>query len=81
MPFLGYYRRSYSTSRDGVVTEYGDGLTTIDPQSPDETKDIVIRSISVADGEEIMSHSFSIEWTKKFTYEPAETVKTPSHTG
>ncbi len=81
VPFLGYYRRSYSTSRDGVVTEYGDGfmLTTIDPQDADETRDIVIKPVAVADnfdilvgGEEsIMSNSFTIGRSKgKYTYEP-----------
>ena len=81
VPFLGYYRRSYSTSHDGTVTEHGDGfmLTTIDPQDADETRDIVIKSVGVANdfdilvgGEEtIMSGSFGIGWSKwKFTYEP-----------
>ena len=81
VPFLGYYRRSYSTSRDGVVTEHGDGfmLTAIDPRNADETGAIVIRPVVLADNLDILvggdeltiSRNFSIDWSKKFTYEPA----------
>lgn len=77
VPFLGYYRRSYSTSRDGTVTEHGDGfmLTTINPQDRDETRDIVIKPVAVGSDfdilvggeEEVMSGSFAIGWIRKFT--------------
>lgn len=81
VPFLGYFRRSYTTLHDGTVTEHGDGftLTTIDPADAKETKGIVLKSVAVADGlhilvggdESIMSGSFIIGWSKwKFTYEP-----------
>ncbi|WP_158810109.1 hypothetical protein [Beijerinckia sp. L45] len=80
VPFLGYYRRSYSTARDGTITEYGDGfaLTTIDPDDGVETRDIVIKAVPVGNvfdilvggGAETMAQSFTIGWSKKFTYEP-----------
>lgn len=80
VPFLGYYRRSYATARDGTVTEYGDGfaLTTIDPNDAEETRGIVIKPVAVENGFDIlvgggvetMSRSFAIGWSKKFTYEP-----------
>ena len=79
-PFLGYYRRSYSTSHEGAVTEHGDGfmLTTIDPLDADDTRGIVIKPVAVVNdldilvgGEDsIMSGSFTIGFSKKFTYEP-----------
>ena len=61
------------------MTEYGDGfaLTTIDPNDPDGTRDIVIQSIAVWSGFDILvvvevaiiSGRFAIEWIEKFTYE------------
>ena len=79
VPLLRYYRRSYSTLHDGSVLEHGDGftLTSIDPNSPTETKDIVVRSVLVTNDFNIlvggkpsmMSRDFSIGWSKKFTYE------------
>ena len=80
MPFLGYYRRSYSTARDGTIKEYDDGfmLTTIDPDDREETRNIVIKSVAVTSDFDIlvggdeatMSRSFAIGWSKKFTCEP-----------
>jgi hypothetical protein len=80
VPFLGYYRRSYATARDGTATEYGDGfmLTTINPTDPEEIKNIVIKSASVGEAFNIlvggdaatMSRTFFIGWSKKYTYEP-----------
>jgi hypothetical protein len=80
VPFLGYYRRSYSTARDGTITEYGDGfaLTTIDPDDGMETRDIVIKAVPVGNifdilvggDAETMAQSFTIGWSKTFTYEP-----------
>src|SRR3978361_20918 len=70
VPFLGYYRLSYSTARDGTITEYGDGfaLTTIDRDDDVETRDIVIKSVPVGNvfhllvggAEETMARSFTI---------------------
>jgi hypothetical protein len=80
VPFLGYYRRSYSTARDGTITEYGDGfaLTTIDLDDDLQTRDIVIKSVPVGSvfdilvggSAETMAQSFTIGWSNKFTYEP-----------
>lgn len=80
VPFLGYYRRSYSTSHDGTVTEHGDGfmLKIIDPHDRDETRDIVIKPVALRSDFDIlvggdaatMSESFSIGCSRgKFTIE------------
>jgi heptaprenylglyceryl phosphate synthase len=62
------------------MTELGDGfmLTTIDPNDPEETRDIVIQSaaathdfdILVGGEDEIMSRRLPIGWSNKFTFEP-----------
>lgn len=80
VPFLGYFRRSCTTLRNGTITGHGDGfmLTTIDPADADETKGIVLKpsqsdglDILIGGEESIMSGSFTIGRSKwKFTYEP-----------
>ena len=81
VPILGYFRRSYTTLHDGTVVDHGNGfmLATIDPEDAEETKGIVLESVAVAGGLDIlvgaspsvMSGSFTIGWSDwKFTYEP-----------
>ena len=81
VPFLGYFRRSYTTLHDGTVIDHGDGfmLTTIDPDDVDETEGIVLRSVPVSAGlhilvggnNAIMSDNFTIGWSDcTFTREP-----------
>ena len=81
VPLLGYFHRSHSEYHDGTIVEYGDGfmLTSINPQDAEETRDIVIKSVALAPGADIlvggdaetMSRNFGIGWSKwKFTYEP-----------
>ena len=81
VPYLGYFRRCTSTYNDGSVVEHGVGfgLSTINPHDPKETSGIVIKPVTltpqadilVGGGEEIMSISFSIGWSKwRFTYQP-----------
>ncbi len=82
VPYLGYFRRSYSQCHDGSMVEHGDGfaLSTIDPHDPKETKGIVIEPVELTSDADIlvggheatMSKSFSIGWSQwRFTYQPS----------
>ncbi len=52
VPLLYYYRRSYSTSKDGTVIEHGDGFTLsfVNQEEIAETKDIAYEAVAVAGG-------------------------------
>jgi hypothetical protein len=82
IPLLAYYRRSYLTSKEGTVTEYGDGFTLSFVSEADikESSGIEFQSVTIARGVDVIvgasdamfSTPFSIDWSKsKFTFEPA----------
>jgi hypothetical protein len=81
VPFLYYYRRSYSTLHDGTIVEHGDGfmLSFINRNELKETVDIVFKTVTLGEGLDILvggprlilSESFTIGWSnQKFIFEP-----------
>lgn len=84
VPILGYYQRSYLTSNEGDVTEFGDGfMLTFDRADMDwQSQGLAAISIEVVDDCNILvvaphvvfKSRFRIGWdTKKYTYEQDET--------
>lgn len=82
VPLLYYYQRSYSTSHDGAIVEYGDGFM-LSFISQDEiraaTADIIYETVTIANGvnilvggpRSILSGDIDIGWSDaKFFLEP-----------
>lgn len=81
VPLLAYYRRSYSTSKEGQVTEYGDGFTLsfVGETDINDSRGIKFQTVTIAPGVDVIvgasdtvfSAPFEIGCTKtKFTFEP-----------
>lgn len=81
VPILRYFRRCYSTLRDGTIVEHGDGfsLSLVKPDDARPTDETVYEDVALPQGgnilvgvdRSVLNGDFSIGWLKsKFTFEP-----------